>query len=866
MKKRKLCMLMAVCTAASGLSGFEVHAESGNGQAVVAVTREGLDGARELENFRNMGVNFEMSFTSDEMWQSNGNWMEQTYANSGIKMIRWGYDAWVFDWQDEVPLNSNYQGGMNTKDALGTRGFREFVAFAAKHGITPFVHIPFESWNHKNGDTIEKKKEDPTYQKILDLTANMAVYMKGQGIKQAYFDLGNEPAQSPSCPYGTFTAQEYGMAFPDFYEVIKSVDPSYKLVMQIESTNQYNEIKKYAVKDGKYCFDAVDKHIYNSNNVGWEGYYRRTDDDVFRTDITVDPGIEKIMGECNVPWPNFPTYSTNLGAALCLVNGFAKLAQDDEYSSVIMWPSQWSSDDTMYNAFNGTGKSFGWFDQNAWYNGKETKRLNGPVLAEMMTQKFTLSHKVEADSNNEKVRTFAFTNEDRSELNVFMVNKEKNDMTIQLQVPEQFNKVKAVALTGDKDGSGAANTDETPDYHGHLSNRDVTNGQYEDNIQYGECAVVYTFYQDEQKQAPGTFQVKAPKGQGTGISTAVNFQWSEAQNASDYRFILSESQDLSSPVLETTTGGIANYQLTEDLTPSKTYYWSVTAVNGAGETVIDGGVHRFTTIRERHFVDDSDPSITYEGEWKEQEYLGSFGKRDHGTGKAGSTMTIRFQGARAILYGIRDHWIRKISVQVDGNEPEIVDLYENRGVLQYREDDPAHYSRGQGETEEQKKTRLDHTRPTQQVLYDTGTLSNTDEEHTIVVNVLEEYNENADTEASSSWRGFEFDYYEIIKSGEASLKAGADLPKFTQDLPNSKEAVTGEAFELRAKAVAPDGGEISYEWYKDGRLLEGETGAGLTIDSFQGENTGTYQVRATNSINNQITRTALGGRCTVHLK
>ena len=864
--KKKICMALAICMFLSGIPAFEKQVEAASAKtADIRVTQEELENAKALENFQNMGVNFEMSFTSDEMWQSDGNWMEQTYANSGIKMIRWGYDAWVFDWQDETPLNSNYQGGMNTKDALGTRGFREFVKFASEHGIVPFVHIPFESWNHQNGTTVEEKKQDPTYQKILTLASNMAIYMKEQGIEEAYFDLGNEPAQAPSCPYGTFTPEEYGKAFPDFYEAIKAVNPSYKLVMQIESTDQYNKIKQYAMKDGKYCFDAVDKHVYNSNGVGWEGYYNRTDDDVFHTDIVVDPGIEKIMGECNVPWPNFPTYSTNLGAALCLVNGFVKLAQDDQYSSVIMWPSQWSSDDTMYNAFNPTGKSFGWFDQNAWYDGKETKRLNGPVFAEMMTQKFVLSHKVNAVSDNEKVRAFAFTNEDKSQLNVFMINKEKDDMQVQLEIPKQYNKVKAVALTGDKDQQGTANTDETPDYHGHLSNRDVVNGTYSDNIQYGECAVVYTFYTDQSQEEPGQFEVVAPKNGESDVSSVVNFEWSASEGAEDYQIVVSEHPDLSNPILKTTTGGLTNYQMAEDMKPSTEYYWSVTAINAAGETKMAGEVHKFVTVRERHFVDDSDASVSYSGTWKEQAYLGSFGRKDHGTGEAGSVMTIQFEGTQAILYGIRDNWIRKISVQVDDKEPEIVDLYESRGELQYRADDPAHYSRGKGETEDQKKERLDSIRPTQQVIYDTGKLSDENKEHTIVIKVLDEYHENEDKEASSSWRGFEFDYYEVIRQGEAPLKTAAEAPQFVTDMPASKEVKQGERLELTVKASSTDGGEISYEWYKDGNLLEGQTGETLGIDSLKAEDAGLYQVRATNSINDSITRTALGGSCNVQM-
>ena len=56
-----------------------------------------------------MGVNLEMSMISDEMWMDNGHWMEQTFDNSGIKIMRWGYDAWVFDWETETPILNNYQ-------------------------------------------------------------------------------------------------------------------------------------------------------------------------------------------------------------------------------------------------------------------------------------------------------------------------------------------------------------------------------------------------------------------------------------------------------------------------------------------------------------------------------------------------------------------------------------------------------------------------------------------------------------------------------------------------------------------------------------------------------------------------------------
>ena len=48
-------------------------------------------------------------------------------------------------------------------------------------------------------------------------------------------------------------------------------------------------------------------------------------------------------------------------------------------------------------------------------------------------------------------------------------------------------------------------------------------------------------------------------------------------------------------------------------------------------------------------------------------------------------------------------------------------------------------------------------------------------------------------------------------------------------------------------------------------MLEGQTGETLGIDSLKAEDAGLYQVRATNSINDSITRTALGGSCNVQM-
>lgn len=98
------------------------------------------------------------------------------------------------------------------------------------------------------------------------------------------------------------------------------------------------------------------------------------------------------------------------------------------------------------------------------------------------------------------------------------------------------------------------------------------------------------------------------------------------------------------------------------------------------------------------------------------------------------------------------------------------------------------------------------------------------------------------------------------------MKTSADIPQFVTDLPVSRDMIQGEKLELTVEAVAEDQGNISYEWYKNGRLLEGETDETLVIDSFKEEDEGIYQVRAVNTIDDSIVRVALGSSCTVSSK
>ena len=62
--KKKICMALAICMFLSGIPAFEKQVEAASAKtADIRVTQEELENAKALENFQNMGVNFEMSFT-----------------------------------------------------------------------------------------------------------------------------------------------------------------------------------------------------------------------------------------------------------------------------------------------------------------------------------------------------------------------------------------------------------------------------------------------------------------------------------------------------------------------------------------------------------------------------------------------------------------------------------------------------------------------------------------------------------------------------------------------------------------------------------------------------------------------------------
>jgi PA14 domain/Secretion system C-terminal sorting domain/Right handed beta helix region len=95
--------------------------------------------------------------------------------------------------------------------------------------------------------------------------------------------------------------------------------------------------------------------------------------------------------------------------------------------------------------------------------------------------------------------------------------------------------------------------------------------------------------------APGSFTQTAPGAGATGVISTPNFTWGASQNASTYTLVVSTNSNFSSPVINQSGITGTSYTSGTALAASTTYYWKVTAVNGAGSADASNAGLSFTT-------------------------------------------------------------------------------------------------------------------------------------------------------------------------------------------------------------------------------------------------------------------------------
>lgn len=659
MKNRKgiIRLVSMLCVCALLLCSMPPVSASNPSEVTVTVD---AGSARALTGAQDVGANIEMSMTSDAMWQANGNWMEQSFFASELNIMRWGYDAWAFNWEDEVPLSQNrYWGGLNTKDAAGTFGLREFISFCKTHDIIPFVMIPIESLDTFGGEA--------TLDQVKALTASMAQYIADQGVELCYFDMGNEPWNNGAS--GISNARYLGSLFPAFQQIIKSVNSNYRLVLQRAPENLlWNSWNQALVSETQGAFDAYDDHRYAF--YGWDKYFDENSDEIL-TPGTAIAGKEGILGECNIGWTPVQDnwdegHVRDLGGSMALLNAMLRLINDGRYSYMISWPSHYPGKDSIVGCPNHT---FGWFDLDQWYLDGSTVRLTGPALAHRIINQNVLENKVDVSSSAEKVRVFAYANDAQTDYRVIVLNK-WDATTLHLNVPSQLNCVSAMVM------SGESVWDTQPSYVNLFAGTQPVSGGTFTSAIPGESVVVYSFSADTSTAAPQPVSLLCPANLETA-GTAQAFAWSAVEGCNNYHLIVDDQPDFSSPVIDTYTGKACRYQNSDELAMGTTYYWKVIACNAAGTA--SSAVYSFSTLSRQGdtvlTLNDDSVYLSYSANWNHQTSGGSYRNDDSSCKEKDGFAEFTFTGTRAKIYGIKGNWCGYADVQVDFAGAVRIDTY-----------------------------------------------------------------------------------------------------------------------------------------------------------------------------------------------
>ncbi len=93
---------------------------------------------------------------------------------------------------------------------------------------------------------------------------------------------------------------------------------------------------------------------------------------------------------------------------------------------------------------------------------------------------------------------------------------------------------------------------------------------------------------------PGAFSMTDPANMATNIPIVPQLRWNAASLAEGYVVTLSESSDLSNPLISFMTS-LITYSPGTALSPNTTYYWTIDAINPIGSTPASTGVWSFMT-------------------------------------------------------------------------------------------------------------------------------------------------------------------------------------------------------------------------------------------------------------------------------
>jgi hypothetical protein len=115
--------------------------------------------------------------------------MAETFNGTGIKIARWGYNMWNWDWKINQPIDfakfwvPENAHTLHAKNANTTLELIEFLNYCRDNGVIPIIMMP-----------CEEALNTRTWEQLRELSGRMAAWVKDNySFSEIFFEAGNEP-------------------------------------------------------------------------------------------------------------------------------------------------------------------------------------------------------------------------------------------------------------------------------------------------------------------------------------------------------------------------------------------------------------------------------------------------------------------------------------------------------------------------------------------------------------------------------------------------------------------------------------------------------------------------------------------------
>lgn len=272
-------------------------------------------------------------------------------------------------------------------------------------------------------------------ERVLDLSRRMTEYVASQHLQTpVYMEAGNEPYTKPK-----LAKEKYAQALRALYPLVKSIQPNFHLVAQINE-----DLQPYIIDTCRDSFDAIEWHHYlkcgGKGADPWPWYCQQDHTDLFRLSqnkVPVIPsGKEYLIGEINVLWPDwdFPM-AGDLRSSLVYLNLLLDTINANQAKAILPWPS-----------LRGVS-GYGLFDYDAFTRQNRTRVFPAVMGVHQLIHDYVLTVPISVISPDPKIKVFAYGSPDTKTLSLILINKHPEEIFVRIPLKQPAAQVTAHQLS-----------------------------------------------------------------------------------------------------------------------------------------------------------------------------------------------------------------------------------------------------------------------------------------------------------------------------------------------------------------------------------------------------------------------------------